>query len=264
MFAKAFSVFAISAAAMVAAQGGGDEMTVPTPPNVGQCRPLKITWKGGQGPFYPQITKPGDISSVIKDFGEVKSNEVTWKVSVPQGQKFTIHVSDSQGNQQSSGEVGPVGGGSDSCIKGGDKGSSGGGGAAAGGGSQSKGGDKDSKSSSQGGKSSSSQGGKSSSSGGDKSSSAASKSSGGAGGAGGSSSQGGKSSSSGPEQSSSGGGAAAGGGSSSQSGDKSQSSDKSEGGDKKDNKSPDDAATTFSGVPAIVAGVVGVVVAALL
>lgn len=256
MFAKAFSVFAISAAAMVAAQGGGDEMTVPTPPNVGQCRPLKITWKGGQGPFYPQITKPGDISSVVKDFGEVKSNEVTWKVSVPQGQKFTIHVSDSQGNQQSSGEVGPVGGGSDSCMKGGDKGSSGGGGAAAGGGSQSKGGDKDSKSSSQ--------GGKSSSSGGDKSSSAASKSSGGAGGAGGSSSQGGKSSSSGPEQSSSGGGAAAGGGSSSQSGDKSQSSDKSEGGDKKDNKSPDDAATTFSGVPAIVAGVVGVVVAALL
>ena len=232
MFAKAFSVFAISAAAMVAAQGGGDEITVPTPPNVGQCRPLKITWKGGQGPFYPQITKPGDISSVMKDFGEVKSNEVTWKVSVPQGQKFTIHVSDSQGNQQSSGEVGPVGGGSDSCMKGDDKGSSGGGGAAAGGGSQSKGGDKDSKSSSQGGKSSSSQGG--------------------------------KSSSSGPEQSSSGGGAAAGGGSSSQSGDKSQSSDKSEGGDKKDNKSPDDAATTFSGVPAIVAGVVGVVVAALL
>ena len=116
MFAKAFSVFAISAAAMVAAQGGGDEITVPTPPNVGQCRPLKITWKGGQGPFYPQITKPGDISSVMKDFGEVKSNEVTWKVSVPQGQKFTIHVSDSQGNQQSSGEVGPVGGGSDSCL----------------------------------------------------------------------------------------------------------------------------------------------------
>ena len=254
MFAKAFSVFAISAAAMVAAQGGGDEITVPTPPNVGQCRPLKITWKGGQGPFYPQITKPGDISSVMKDFGEVKSNEVTWKVSVPQGQKFTIHVSDSQGNQQSSGEVGPVGGGSDSCMKGDDKGSSGGGGAAAGGGSQSKGGDKGDQS--KGGDKGSSggggaaAGGGSQSKGGDKDSK--------------SSSQGGKSSSSGPEQSSSGGGAAAGGGSSSQSGDKSQSSDKSEGGDKKDNKSPDDAATTFSGVPAIVAGVVGVVVAALL
>ena len=262
MFAKAFSVFAISAAAMVAAQGGGDEMTVPTPPNVGQCRPLKITWKGGQGPFYPQITKPGDISSVIKDFGEVKSNEVTWKVSVPQGQKFTIHVSDSQGNQQSSGEVGPVGGGSDSCMKGDDKGSSGGGGAAAGGGSQSKGGDKGDQS--KGGDKGSSggggaaAGGGSQSKGGDKDSKSSSQ------GGKSSSSQGGKSSSSGPEQSSSGGGAAAGGGSSSQSGDKSQSSDKSEGGDKKDNKSPDDAATTFSGVPAIVAGVVGVVVAALL
>lgn len=261
MFAKATSVLALVSAASVAAQG--DQFTVNTPNQAVQCQPLQITWKGGQPPFYPQITKPGDTSQVIMSLPKTNDNKINgWKVKVPAGQKFTIHVTDNTGQPADTAPIGPVREGSSDCMGDDSSSSSGGsGGAAAAGGGGSGG----SKSSSGGSKSSSSSGGKSSSSSDSKSSS----SSGGK-----SSSSGGSGSSSDSSSPSSGAGGAGGGGSSSDSGaspssedsGSSPSSSDSGASPSSDSGSSDkgNGAATFSGVPAVVAGVVGVVVAALI
>ncbi|WFD02352.1 hypothetical protein MOBT1_001034 [Malassezia obtusa] len=251
MFAKTLAAFALVSAAVVAA----DDFTVDTPTGAAQCQPLQITWHGGQAPYYPSITKEGDISSVIKQFPQAKDSKLTWKVTVPAGQKFTIAVRDSTGQQKSSAPV-AVGKGSSDCKDDDDSNSSGGGGggAAAGGGgssgSSSKGGDgDDKKSSSSGGKSSSSGSSKSSDSkssskggdGDDKKSSA-----GGAGGAGGSSSS---------QSSPTSGGGSSGG---------SENSGENNSGNSGEKKGSNSGAASFSGLPAVVAGVVGVAVAALI
>lgn len=219
MFAKTLAAFALVSAAVVAA----DDFTVDTPTGAAQCQPLQITWHGGQAPYYPSITKEGDISSVIKQFPQAKDSKLTWKVTVPAGQKFTIAVRDSTGQQKSSAPV-AVGKGSSDCKDDDDSNSSGGGGggAAAGGGgssgSSSKGGDGD-----------------------DKKSSA-----GGAGGAGGSSSS---------QSSPTSGGGSSGG---------SENSGENNSGNSGEKKGSNSGAASFSGLPAVVAGVVGVAVAALI
>ncbi|KAL4402525.1 hypothetical protein ACI68E_000290 [Malassezia pachydermatis] len=228
MFAKTFSALAIVSAAAVVAQDSG--MTVATPPVANQCQPLQITWKGGQAPYFPRITAPGNPSEVVDGLDKYQNTQDTkisgWPVSVPQGQKFTIYVCDSSGACNGSAPI-TVGAGSDSCLNG----QSGGGGAAGGaaGGSSSKSsGDNNSSSKSSGDNSSSSQQSSSQSS-----------------------SQ--QSSSSSKPTSSSGAGAAAGGASSSAAGGASSVASQATNG-----------AATFSGVPAVVAGVVGAVVAALI
>lgn len=243
MFAKAASAIALVSAASVVAQG--QQFTVATPPQAVQCQPLQLTWQGGQPPYYPTITKPGDTSQAIVSLPQTSDTKVNgWKVKVPAGQKFTIQVCDSTGQCQASAPVGPVRDGSSDCLGGsGGSSSSGGGsgGAAAGGGSsgsKSSGGDSSSKSSSQGGSSSSSsEGGKSSSS-----------------------SQGGSSSSQGGSSPSSSGGGAAAGGQSSAASSPSDSAAPSP----SSSSDSGNGAATFSGVPAVIAGVVGLVVAALI
>ncbi|EDP43072.1 hypothetical protein MGL_2668 [Malassezia globosa CBS 7966] len=259
MYAKSFSILALAAASLVAAE----DFTVATPPYVQQCSPLKITWKGGEPPYRPFITAPGKIDDVKENLDETSDTSTTWKVTIPQGQKFTINICDNSGQCQASGEAGPVGKGDDSCINGGGNkgGSSGGGGgaAAAGGGGSSggssggddkKSGDGDDKKS--GGddkKSSSSSDNKSSSSSGGKSSSSSGQSSTGGG-------SGGGSSSAQPSSTGMGGG----------SDDKSGQDNKEDGSDNNggEKKGDDSGSMSFSGVPAVVAGVVGVVVAALI
>lgn len=260
MYAKSFSILALAAASLVAAQ----DFTVATPPYVQQCAPLKISWKGGEPPYRPFITAPGKIDDVKASIDQTSDTTTTWKVTIPQGQKFTINVCDNSGQCQASGEAGPVGKGDDSCMNGGDSkgGSSGGGGAAAAGGGGSSGGssggddkksgDGDDKKSSSGGddkKSSSSSDNKSSSSSGGKSSSSSGQSSTGGG-------SGGGSSSAQPSSTGMGGG----------SDDKSGQDNKEDGSDNNDGekKGGDNGSMSFSGVPAVVAGVVGVVVAALI
>ena len=263
MYAKSFSILALAAASLVAAQ----DFTVATPPYVQQCAPLKISWKGGEPPYRPFITAPGKIDDVKASIDKTSDTTTTWKVTIPQGQKFTINVCDNSGQCQASGVAGPVGKGDDSCMNGGDSkggssgGGSGGGAAAAGGGGSSggssggddnkSGGGDDNKSSSGGDdkKSSSSSDNKSSSSSGGKSSSSSGQSSTGGG-------SGGGSSSAQPSSTGMGGGA----------GSDDKSGQDNKGGDS-DNKGDDDkngAMPSFSGVPAVVAGVVGVVVAALI
>merc|ERR1711964_657942 len=212
MYAKTLSAIAVISAAAVAAQ---DPPKVNTPAFVAQCKPVKLTWQGGEPPYHLYVTAPGNIKEVKADLGDQKGTSMTWKVSIPEGEKFTLNLCDKSGQCQQSGQAGPVGSGDDSCLKGGDdKGSKSGGsgGAAAGGGGNSKSDDDSGKSKC-----------------GDKSSS-------------GSSSQ--------PTSSSS--GAAA--------GDDKNSDSK----DGEDDKGGNDGAATFSGVPAVVAGVVGIAIAALI
>lgn len=261
MYAKSFSILALAAASLVAAE----DFTVATPPYVQQCAPLKISWKGGEPPYRPFITAPGKIDDVKESIDKTSDTTTTWKVTIPQGQKFTINVCDNSGQCQASGVAGPVGKGDDSCMNGGDSkggssgGGSGGGAAAAGGGGSSGGDDKksgggdDNKSSSGGDdkKSSSSSDNKSSSSSGGKSSSSSGQSSTGGG-------SGGGSSSAQPSSTGMGGGS----GSDDKSGqDNKEGGSNDNGGEK---KGGDNGSMSFSGVPAVVAGVVGVVVAALI
>jgi len=270
MYAKSFSILALAAASFAAAQ----DFTVNTPTYAQQCNPLKITWKGGNGPYKPHITAPGQINDVKADLDQTDGTSTTWeKVTIPAGQKFTISICDNSGQCQASAEVGPVAKSKDdSCLNGGDSkssgGGSGGGAAAAGGGGSSDGssggddkksgdgddkksGDGDDKKSGDGDdkKSSSSSDNKSSSSSGGKSSSSSGQSSTGGG-------SGGGSSSAQPSSTGMGGG----------SDDKSGQDNKEDGSDNNggEKKGDDSGSMSFSGVPAVVAGVVGVVVAALI
>ena len=258
MYAKTLSAIAVISAAAVAAQ---DAPKVNTPNFVAQCKPVKLTWSGGEAPYHLYITAPGNVGDVKDNLGEQKGTSMTWKVSIPEGDKFTINLCDNSGQCSPSAPVGPVGGGDDSCMKGGDdKGSKSGGsgGAAAGGGGDSKSGDDSGKSKSGGGssKSSDSESSKSSSS---SKPSSSSKSSGSPS----SSSSGGDKSSSGSssQPSSSSSGAAGGDGKDSEKNGDDKNSDSKDG---EDDKGGNDGAATFSGVPAVVAGVVGIAIAALI
>ena len=258
MYAKTLSAIAVISAAAVAAQ---DPPKVNTPNFVAQCKPVKLTWKGGEPPYHLYITAPGKVDDVKADLGEQKGTSMTWKVSIPEGDKFTINLCDKSGQCSPSAPVGPVGSGDDSCMKGGDdKGSKSGGsgGAAAGGGGDSKSGYDSGKSKSGGGssKSSDSESSKSSSS---SKPSSSSKSSGSPS----SSSSGGDKSSSGSssQPSSSSSGAAGGDGKDSEKNGDDKNSDSKDG---EDDKGGNDGAATFSGVPAVVAGVVGIAIAALI
>ena len=203
MYAKSFSILALAAASLVAAE----DFTVATPPYVQQCAPLKISWKGGEPPYRPFITAPGKIDDVKESIDKTSDTTTTWKVTIPQGQKFTINVCDNSGQCQASGVAGPVGKGDDSCMNGGD----------------SKGG-----------------------------------SSGGGSGGGAAAAGGGGSSSAQPSSTGMGGGS----GSDDKSGqDNKEGGSDDNGGEK---KGGDNGSMSFSGVPAVVAGVVGVVVAALI
>lgn len=267
MYTKAFIASLALAGAVIA-----DDFKVATPANVAQCQPAQLKWQGGQAPYYPSLSEPGSTSKTIKVDGipqKTEDTSLTWKqVSIKEGTKFVVVVRDSTGAVQNSAPV-TVSGGDDSCLNG--KGGGGGGGAGGGGGSSGgsgddkKGGDKkgDDKKSSGGGGGGG--GSKSSSGGGSKSSSGGSKSSSKSSGGSSSSKSGGDSSSTGGSDSGSTGGAGGAGGSSTEGGDSgsSGSDGQSSGGDGDDSQSKS-AAATFRGLPAVAAGVVGVVVAALI
>lgn len=258
MYAKTLSAIAVVSAAAVAAQANGPQIN--TPSFVAQCKPVKLTWKGGEPPYHIYVTAPGKIDDVKADLGDQQGTSMTWKVSIPEGQKFTLNLCDKSGQCNPSGQAGPVGSGDDSCLNGGgDKGSSSSGGAAAGGGGSSKS-DKDSGDSKSGGGSSKSSDSKSSSKSSDSKSSGSSKSSESPSS---SSSGGDKSSSDSSSQPTSSSSGAAGGesGSDSKEGGDDKGSDSKDGGEDKGGK---DGAATFSGVPAVVAGVVGIAIAALI
>jgi len=260
MYAKTLSAIAVISAAAVAAQ---DPPKVNTPSFVAQCKPVKLTWQGGEAPYHLYVTAPGNIKEVKADLGDQKGTSMTWKVTVPEGEKFTLNLCDKSGQCNQSGQAGPVGSGDDSCLKGGDdKGSKSGGsgGAAAGGGGNSKSDDDSGKSKSDDSNKSKSAGGSSKSS--DSKSSSSSSSSKSSGSPSSSSSGGNKSSSGSSSQpSSSSSGAAGGDGKDSEKNGDDKNSDSKDG---EDDKGGNDGAATFSGVPAVVAGVVGIAIAALI
>ena len=117
MYAKTLSAIAVISAAAVAAQ---DPPKVNTPAFVAQCKPVKLTWQGGEPPYHLYVTAPGNIKEVKADLGDQKGTSMTWKVTVPEGEKFTLNLCDKSGQCNQSGQAGPVGSGDDSCLKGGD------------------------------------------------------------------------------------------------------------------------------------------------
>ncbi|SPO41876.1 uncharacterized protein PSFLO_07358 [Pseudozyma flocculosa] len=98
--------------------------TANTPASLTQCRPVQLTWTGGQAPYFPRITAPGDINTVLKDFGQVDGNSLSWTVDQPEGQTVTFSVGDSAGNTANSGITPPILAGSASCLNGGAAGGS--------------------------------------------------------------------------------------------------------------------------------------------
>ena len=103
-------------------QGGGNtggELQVDTPAFASQCRPLRINWHGGKAPYTPYITAEGDVGNVLDSLEQTHDTTASWKVTVPEGQKFTINMCDADGVCRPSGPVGPVSKGPDSCINGG-------------------------------------------------------------------------------------------------------------------------------------------------
>merc|ERR1711976_389246 len=81
MYAKTLSAIAVISAAAVAAQG--DMLKVNTPTFVAQCKPVKITWQGGEAPYHLYVTAPGNIREVKADLGDQKGTSFTWKVRFP-------------------------------------------------------------------------------------------------------------------------------------------------------------------------------------
>ncbi|KAN0061572.1 hypothetical protein ACQY0O_006419 [Thecaphora frezii] len=92
--------------------------TANTPASLTECRPVQLTWTGGQAPYYPRITAPGDINTVIKDFGTIQTTSVTWTVDVAAGQTVTFSVGDSAGNTANSAITPAVLAGSTDCLNG--------------------------------------------------------------------------------------------------------------------------------------------------
>ncbi|WFD33818.1 hypothetical protein MCUN1_000638 [Malassezia cuniculi] len=233
MYTKAVAAITLAVAGAVSAA----DFKVNTPMNVAQCQPAQLSWSGGQSPYYPSLSQPGDTSKKLDadgaDFSQTDATSLTWKqVTLKEGTQFLVVVRDSTGAVQNSAPV-TVSAGSTSCMSG----SSSGGAAAAAGSSGSSSSGGNSSSSSAASSSSSSSGGSSSSSSHSSSSSAAKSSSGGS--------------------SSTGGAAAAGGSSESSSPSSSSSSGSSE-------QSGASSAAGLRGLPAVAAGIVGVVVAALI
>ena len=61
MYAKTLSAIAVISAAAVAAQ---DPPKVNSPNFVAQCKPVKLTWKGGEAPYHLYSTAPGNVGDV--------------------------------------------------------------------------------------------------------------------------------------------------------------------------------------------------------
>ena len=78
MYAKTLSAIAVISAAAVAAQ---DPPKVNTPAFVAQCKPVKLTWQGGEAPYHLYVTAPGNIKEVKADLGDQKGTSMTWKVT---------------------------------------------------------------------------------------------------------------------------------------------------------------------------------------
>ncbi|CAD6984137.1 unnamed protein product [Tilletia controversa] len=91
---------------------------VNTPAVLIQCQPYNIAWTGGLAPFYPVITRGGDIGDVIENFGEQEGKQVLWRVDQPVGDTVTFVITDSQGETATSGSSPAiVKGTTDDCMK---------------------------------------------------------------------------------------------------------------------------------------------------
>ena len=78
MYAKTLSAIAVISAAAVAAQDEAPKVN--TPAFVAQCKPVKLTWQGGEPPYHLYVTAPGNIKEVKADLGDQPAASLTWKV----------------------------------------------------------------------------------------------------------------------------------------------------------------------------------------
>lgn len=88
----AATVFALG----VAAQGAEPQINTPT--SLVQCQPIKITWNGGQPPYWVSALPGGEPAGTpLKDWGQQSGTELTWTVDLPAGTSISMQVKDSNG-----------------------------------------------------------------------------------------------------------------------------------------------------------------------
>lgn len=111
-----FSTVVIAASGLAAAgvAMAQSTFTVNTPASVVQCVPLQISWTGGQAPFNPFITAPGDTATILQALPQVNDRSTTWTVNIAAGQKFTINIVDSTGANAPSAQSPAIASGSSS------------------------------------------------------------------------------------------------------------------------------------------------------
>lgn len=107
----ALSLMAIAAAGVAFAQ---NPFSTNTPTVFLTCQPTRITWVGGQAPYFPRITAPGDTSSILRSFDMTSDMGLTWNVDLAADQSVTIAVADSAGMTAPSNQVAIRAGGSTS------------------------------------------------------------------------------------------------------------------------------------------------------
>ncbi|KAG7531302.1 hypothetical protein FFLO_04480 [Filobasidium floriforme] len=110
----AATITALSAfVASAAAQG----IQIAQPPNFVTCQPGRISWTGGEAPFFLSILPGGNTAATpLVDLGQQTSNVYVWNANVQPGQDITVRISDSQGIVQYSSQIPVIAGSDTSCV----------------------------------------------------------------------------------------------------------------------------------------------------
>jgi len=116
-----FSRFASLALVALAANSAVAQlMTINTPLNAVVCRPLQITWAGGEGPWWLSAHPEGQaaaVATVDYNGGEpIEASPFTWTVNQPVGTGLFLRLRDSTGINAESGAFTVLNGSDTSCI----------------------------------------------------------------------------------------------------------------------------------------------------
>jgi hypothetical protein len=102
-------------AASAFAQSG---FTINTPSNVAQCRPLQLTWTGGQPPYFLTVT-PGAQPNAqpLVNLGQVNGTSFTWtKVNIQANTQIDFNLLDNNGALAQTAPVTVNDSGDSSCL----------------------------------------------------------------------------------------------------------------------------------------------------
>ncbi|BGO98020.1 hypothetical protein NBRC10513v2_002020 [Rhodotorula toruloides] len=90
-------------AALVAAAGSAlaqSSLLINTPTALFQCQPYLVTWGGGQAPYFVRVLPGGQLSAAplaTLDQQPTSDTQYTWTVNIPAGTSITLTITDSTG-----------------------------------------------------------------------------------------------------------------------------------------------------------------------